>query len=158
MISLDELDKKIISETQDGLPLVERPFAVVAKKIGIDEDELIRRLRNLKERKLIRRFGGALVPHKSVFKNNVLILWRIPENRDLNEAGEKLAAHHRVSHCYHRKTNSILPYQIYSMTHATDEEDMEKVVTELKSLVGIDDILLLHTLHEYKKSSAVYVF
>ena len=158
MISIDELDKNIIAATQDGLPLVERPFEAIAEKMGIAEDELIDRLQRLKESNLIRRFGGALVPHKSVFKNNVLILWRIPQEMDLDEVGKKLAAHHRVSHCYHRKTTPNFPYQIYSMTHATDEADMGKVVEELKKLVKIDDILLLQTLHEYKKSSAVYIF
>jgi len=47
---IDEQDKKVISLIQGNLPLDPSPFALLAHKIGIDEDEFIDRVKSLKER------------------------------------------------------------------------------------------------------------
>ncbi|HDH86828.1 MAG TPA: Lrp/AsnC family transcriptional regulator, partial [Desulfobacteraceae bacterium] len=52
---LDDLEKKIIHFLQGDLPLTERPFAVLAKRIGIDEGELLDRIKLLKEQGMLRR-------------------------------------------------------------------------------------------------------
>jgi len=54
---IDELDKKIISLIQGDLPLNPRPFGVLAESIGISEGEFVERVRSLKDRGVIRRFG-----------------------------------------------------------------------------------------------------
>ena len=41
---IEEIDKKIIRAIQGDLPLDVRPFAILSRKIGISEDELIERI------------------------------------------------------------------------------------------------------------------
>ena len=59
MAMLDELDKKVIGLIQGDLPLDPRPFAVMAERLGITEDEFVEKVRSLKKRgitKLTTRF------------------------------------------------------------------------------------------------------
>lgn len=57
MDSMDNMDRKIINHLQGGFPLCDRPFLVVAKRLGIGEDDLISRLECLLENKVLTRFG-----------------------------------------------------------------------------------------------------
>jgi DNA-binding Lrp family transcriptional regulator len=58
---LDEIDRRIINGLQGGahedLPVCERPFAVAAERLGLEEAELIARLQRLREANVLSRFG-----------------------------------------------------------------------------------------------------
>jgi siroheme decarboxylase len=54
---IDDIDRNIINRWQGGFPLVARPFAAVAKDVGIAEDEAIARIRRLRDEGLLTRFG-----------------------------------------------------------------------------------------------------
>lgn len=54
---LDAVDRAVINALQDGLPVVERPFASAADGLWIGEDELLARLRRLLETGALTRFG-----------------------------------------------------------------------------------------------------
>ena len=52
MEKLDEIDRKITRAMQGDFPLVEEPYKEIAAQVGIEEEELLRRLRRLKEQRL----------------------------------------------------------------------------------------------------------
>ncbi len=54
---MDSLDRQIINELQGGFPVCERPYALVADRMRITEDELIRRIDDLLRRGVLSRFG-----------------------------------------------------------------------------------------------------
>ncbi|NQE52601.1 hypothetical protein C5S29_03330, partial [ANME-1 cluster archaeon GoMg3.2] len=47
MNNADKINKAIIHSTQEGIPLVNEPFAEIAKEAGISQDEVIARLQEL---------------------------------------------------------------------------------------------------------------
>ena len=51
------VDREIIDELQGGFPLCERPYAAVAERFGISEDELLVRLKSLLDARVLTRFG-----------------------------------------------------------------------------------------------------
>ncbi len=53
----DAVDRRIINSLQEGFPLSPRPFAEAAARLGLEEEELISRLENLRRRGAITRFG-----------------------------------------------------------------------------------------------------
>jgi DNA-binding Lrp family transcriptional regulator len=57
MWQMDATDKAIINGLQGGLPICDRPYLVMAQQFEIREEELISRLENLLERKVLTRFG-----------------------------------------------------------------------------------------------------
>ena len=58
-LRIDALDRRLIVATQAGLPLVPRPYALLAAAVGAGEDEVIDRLRLLLDRGVIRRIGAV---------------------------------------------------------------------------------------------------
>ena len=56
-LQIDAVDRAIINGLQGGFPVGDRPYAVAARSLGIGEDELINRLRNLLAQKVLTRFG-----------------------------------------------------------------------------------------------------
>lgn len=56
-IALDAIDRTIINQLQSGFPVCERPYAKAAVSLGIDEADLIARLRRLLDANVLTRFG-----------------------------------------------------------------------------------------------------
>ncbi|MGE5406040.1 MAG: AsnC family transcriptional regulator [Candidatus Saccharibacteria bacterium] len=55
---MDRTDADILNIIQDKFPVSERPFAEIADRVGISEDECLARVALMKEQGLIRRLGG----------------------------------------------------------------------------------------------------
>lgn len=55
--ALDAIDRALTNRLQDGLPLVDRPYAAVAAELGLEEAELLERLRRLLDAGVLSRFG-----------------------------------------------------------------------------------------------------
>ena len=124
---LNELDKKIIQLIQGDLPLEPRPFAVLSERIGIPEEELVERLKALKEQGVIRRFGATLRHQEAGFSANAMVAWIVPEER-IREVGETMAGFREVTHCYQRRPRRA----------------------------GVKDYALLFSEKEFKKTSMAY--
>jgi len=57
MPELSAIDRRIIDLMQGDFPICERPYAEVAARLKISEDELLQRLENLLATKVLTRFG-----------------------------------------------------------------------------------------------------
>jgi DNA-binding Lrp family transcriptional regulator len=57
MTELDALDRAIINRLQDGFPICEHPYAVVARELGTGEQDLLARLERLLHERVLTRFG-----------------------------------------------------------------------------------------------------
>lgn len=155
MEKLSEKDKDIIREIQHGIPLCSVPFKVIADKLGITEEKLIDRLREFKEKGIIRRFGARVKHNKAGYKENIMVLWKVPEE-NLDETGSVMAGYREVSHCYVRPELPELPYNLYTMIHGREEGDIFKIIKNISDITGIRDYKLLVTEKEYKKTSPLY--
>jgi len=152
---LTEKDRLIIREIQKGLPLCRKPFEVIAKKIGIKEDELLGKLEEFKEEGIIRRFGARVNHYKTGYKENIMVVWSVAEDR-IEETGFLIASYREVSHCYLRPRMPDFPYNLYSMVHGREEVDCIKVIEEISRKAGISDYKLLITKKEHKKTAPLY--
>lgn len=54
---MDAIDRTLVNRLQDGIEVVEAPFATIAAELGIGEDAVALRLENLKDEGVISRFG-----------------------------------------------------------------------------------------------------
>ncbi len=57
LYQMDEIDKKIINHLQDGFPICESPYRVVAAELGLTESALIERIKDLLATGILSRFG-----------------------------------------------------------------------------------------------------
>ncbi|MGD9075215.1 MAG: Lrp/AsnC family transcriptional regulator [Desulfobacteraceae bacterium] len=155
MATLDALDKKVIGLIQGDLPLDPRPFAVMAEKIGISEDEFVERVRSLKERGIIRRFGATLRHQEAGFSSNAMVAWLVPEHK-VEEVGEAMAQFREVTHCYERRPQKNWKYNLYTMIHGDNEQECIRIAQGISNETGIEDYILLFSEKEFKKTSMQY--
>ena len=148
-------EKEIIRVCQEDLPIVARPFADAARVLGVGQTELIANLAHMHEEGILRRFAAVLRHNEAGFSANGMACWRVPDDR-IEPVGEQLAADRRVSHCYWRPTFPDWPYPLFSMVHCESREQVEAVVRELSTTVGVSDYEILWSAREFKKERVRY--
>ncbi len=152
---LTSLEKSIIAHLQANLPLTPCPYADLAKELGITEDKLLSKLKEFKEKGLLRRVGAVLFHHRAGYTVNVMCAWLVPADK-VEEAGRLMASLPRVSHVYQRPVYPDWPYNLFSMIHGRSRQECETVVAEIAQKTGIKEYALLYSIREFKKSSMKY--
>jgi DNA-binding Lrp family transcriptional regulator len=152
---LTDLEKKVIASIQQDMPILDRPYLEIARRIGISEDDLLATLRSLCERGVIRRFGATLRHQRTGYKANAMAAWKVEESR-IDEVGQAMAAFQQVSHCYRRNPAPPWPYNLYTMVHADDEAACRKAARRMADAAGVGEYALLFSREELKKTSMVY--
>ena len=152
---IDEVDKKVIGLIQGDLPVDPRPFAAMAERIGISEDEFVERVRSLKERGVIRRFGATLRHQDAGFSSNAMVAWLVPEHM-VDEVGEIMAQFREVTHCYQRRPQKDWKYNLYTMIHGDNEQECFQIANRISQETGMEDYTLLFSEKEFKKTSMQY--
>jgi DNA-binding Lrp family transcriptional regulator len=152
---MDALDKKVIQLVQGDLPVDPKPFALLAEQLGITEHEFVSRLRSLKEKGVIRRFGATLRHQEAGFSSNAMVAWMVAEER-VEEVGKALALFREVTHCYQRSADERWPYNLYTMIHGDDREECYRIARRMSEEVGVEAYVLLFSEKEFKKTSMQY--
>lgn len=155
MAMIDELDKKVIGLIQGDIPLGPRPFAAMAEMIGMSEDEFLERVRSLKERGVIRRFGATLRHQEAGISSNAMVAWVVPEHK-VDEVGGMMAEFREVTHCYQRRPQRDWKYNLYTMIHGDNENECFRIAKRISRVTGIEDYTLLFSEKEFKKTSMEY--
>ena len=152
---INETDKKVIALIQGDLPMDPRPFSVLAKRMGMEEEEFLARIRRLKEQGVIRRFGATLRHQEAGFSSNAMVAWLVPEDK-IESVGKAMAGFRQVTHCYHRRPNRDWKYNLYTMIHADDREACHQLARNMSRETGVDEYALLFSEKEFKKTSMEY--
>ena len=143
-------DKRIIRCLHRGLAIESRPFLRPAQELRTTEDELLEATRSLIADGLVRRYG-AVVRHAQVgYSSNVLVAWKIPEER-IDEFEAVIQDLTEVSHGYERASYPEWPYNVYTMIHGHSKDECLGVVERISSAVKIENYCLLFTKREFKK-------
>lgn len=61
-MELYSIDRAILDALQRGLPVTERPFALIARDLGMPERQVVARTADLKRAGYIRRLGAFFPP------------------------------------------------------------------------------------------------
>lgn len=152
---INEKEKKVIALIQGDIPIEQRPYQTLAKKAGMEEDEFISVLEDIRDRGIIRRYGATLRHQKSGFSTNAMVAWQVPEER-IEDVGKKMAEFDFVSHCYRRDPQVDWPFNLYTMIHAKSDEDCEGKVKSMSEKSGVEDFSVLQSEKELKKISMEY--
>jgi siroheme decarboxylase len=143
-------DNRIIRCLHRGLPIESRPFFALAQELGTTEDALLGVIRSLLANGLMRRYG-AVVRHEQVgYSSNVLVAWKIPEER-VDEFEAVIQDLTEVSHGYERTSYPEWPYNVYTMIHGHSKEECLGVVERVSSAIKIKDYTSFFTKREFKK-------
>ena len=153
MTTLDKTDKNILKLAQGDLPVCEEPFGVWADELGISQEELIGRLKRMKETGIIRDFKAILRHVIAGFSANAIVTWAVEEAR-VEEAGKMLAGFDTITHCYERP--DFGRYNIFTMIHDRTKEDLLNMIKDISVKTGLSDYQIYWSKREFKKTSMVY--
>ncbi len=152
---LSDRDKNIIKALQEDFPLCEEPYKILAERVGISEEEFLRRVRELVDEKKIRKMGAVLRHREVGFKANALCAWNVSPDK-LDDVAQTMSSNAAVSHCYDRTPAPNWNYNLYTMIHAKTRDECEKIIGELSQSTGVTDYKILYTKKEWKKTGMKY--
>ncbi len=132
---MDNLDHRILDGLQYDFPLSERPFDVLAERLGLDPDLLWQRVEALREQGVIRRLGASF-DSKKLGHCSTLAALRVPPAL-VNRAAQVVGGYREVTHSYLRDHEFNLWFTVIAMSDARIELILREIRQEL-SLAAAD--------------------
>lgn len=141
---MDKTDKLLLNRIQSDFPVSSRPWAIIAEEFGLNEDEVIRRVRRLKSDGIIRRVGGNFVPGKLGYVST-LCAAKVPTEK-ISAFADAVNSYTGVTHNYVRENG----YNVWFTFIAPSMETIEKNLKEITRKTGVMDIINLPATHVFK--------
>mgnify|MGYP000008799019 CR=1 FL=1 len=110
--SLDQFDTRLLTLLQKEVPLTDRPFATIARELGVGESQVLDRIARLRSQPnpVIRQISG-IFDTKSLGYESTLVAARVAES-ELESAVRVINAHPGVTHNYLRNHAYNLWYTV----------------------------------------------
>jgi siroheme decarboxylase len=154
-IELSEEDIATIRATQGKMPVTSEPYAPAAERLGVSQEEVLRRLELLRERNALRRVAAILFHRRAGFSANGMGVWAVPDEQIL-DTGRRMAAFRGISHCYQRPTYPDWPYSVFTMAHGRSKEECDAILDSIAQQEGIAERATLYSSTEFKKIRMLY--
>lgn len=129
---MDSRDRELLNEIQVGFPVEPHPYRSLGRRIGMEEDEVLRRITGLKEEGIIRRIGASINSRRIGYVSTLLAA-KVPADR-FDFFVETVNACPGVTHNYQRNHE----YNVWFTLIASSEEQKESIVRELTEKTGIE--------------------
>ncbi|MFA6002223.1 MAG: AsnC family transcriptional regulator [Thermoleophilia bacterium] len=141
---MDQTDKKLITYIQAGFPVCARPYAAVGEKLGLSEDEVIERLRTIKDSGEIRRMGASFDSRKLGYSSTLCAV-HVPAGK-LDAAIAAVNSYHNVTHNYERNHH----YNMWFTVIAPSKEHINEILQEIEEQAGVGPIINLPAIKLFK--------
>ncbi|MDD2585467.1 MAG: AsnC family transcriptional regulator [Syntrophomonadaceae bacterium] len=132
MNKLTWLDKQILNILQKEFPLSEKPYEEIALRLNISENEVLQRIKELKDNGIIRRIGAVMESKKLGFYST-LCACKVPEDRIAKVAlvinNEKGVTHNYIRDHY---------YNLWFTLTVSSAESADKIIKNIEQELHID--------------------
>jgi DNA-binding Lrp family transcriptional regulator len=129
---LDTVNRKLLTIAQKDFPLTSKPYKEIGEELGISGEEVIDRLKKLKEAGYIRRIGGIFSSQNLGYKST-LAACKVDED-NYYQVVEAINKYEGVTHNYRRDHEFNLWFTLIAPT----EEKLKKQLTEIENLTGVN--------------------
>lgn len=138
-MGMDDLDRRILEALQYDFPLRERPFDLLAQRLGLEADLLWQRVRRMLEAGVIRRIGASLDSRKLGYCSTLAAIRVDPALVD--RAAQVVGAYPQVTHSYLREH----AFNIWFTLIAADRAQIETILREIRRELSLreSDVLNL---------------
>jgi DNA-binding Lrp family transcriptional regulator len=143
-INLSKLERDFINSYQGNFPLIEQPFAAIAEELSCDEDELIKTVKNLKEQKILTRFG-PLYDAARLGGGLTLAAMTVPESR-FEIVTALVNTYPEVAHNYRREHELNMWFVIATETPV----ELIKVISSIEKTTCL-------TVYNFPKQQEFYI-
>jgi len=126
-MTLDALDFRLVNDWQRDFPLVSRPYAELAYRLGISEAEGISRLRQLAEDGTVSRIGAVFRPHTLGWSTLAAVA---VASDQIESVAKSISAYPEVNHNYEREHD----FNLWFVATAPTAERVAEVLGEISVL------------------------
>jgi siroheme decarboxylase len=154
-LELDTTDRGILAALQGDLGGSPEPYRKIAESMNIPEDEVIGRIKSMLDQGVIRRIGAMIRHIEAGIGFNGMIVWNAEPSR-IEEVGLALAGFPEVSHCYKRPPFGVYGGTLFTMIHASSEQECRNIVGRMAEEIGVAEYEVLLSTRELKKISMTY--
>lgn len=149
-VAPSEFERKIITATQAGLPLVSNPYEQIARQVDSDIEQVLDSVDAMLNNGTMRRIGAVPNHYKLGLRGNGMTVWDVPDDM-VTEIGSIVGNMDFVSHCYQRPRHlPDWPYNLFAMVHGSDKD---QVLNKLAVMVA--DLKPHNFRHDVLFSSAI---
>ena len=143
---MDDLDRRILEALQYDFPLSERPFDILAQRLGLDADLLWYRVERMLDEGVVRRLGASF-DSKKLGCCSTLAAIRVPPAL-VDRAAQVVGRYPEVTHSYLRDHE----FNIWFTIIAADHGRIETILREIRMALslGTSDILNLPVKRVFK--------
>jgi DNA-binding Lrp family transcriptional regulator len=131
----DQIDRKLLNLIQADFPLSPEPYREIGEALGISEEKVITRIRNMLDSGLIRRLGG-IFDSKKMGYHSTLCAMKVEQSR-IDEVAAVVNSYPGVTHNYLREHE----LNMWFTATAQSKDDLDKMLKQIKRDTGINDIL-----------------
>lgn len=154
-----DIRSALIAEIEQGLPLCDRPYGEIGRRIGCSEEEVIAALQSLMSSGDIKRFGVVVRHRKLGYRANGMVVWNLPDDR-VAEIGRCMGGFPFVTLCYRRPRHlPDWPYNLFTMVHGRDRKEVIAKTAQLARACGVgeEDHEILFSGRCFKQRGARYL-
>lgn len=132
---LTQLEKQLLNDYQQGMPLISEPYAEIAREINlkgyaVTEQEIIDSLSSLKERGMISRVGPVFQSRQ--VGDSTLAAMSVPAER-LLEVADIVSSYSQVNHNYEREHR----FNLWFVVTAGSQSEVQQVLTEIEQKTSL---------------------
>jgi len=141
---MDEVEKDILNQIQSDFPIISRPYREIGKRLHLSEQEVIERVKKLKENGIIRRIGGNF-HSRHLNYTSTLCAAKVPE--------EKIEHFVEVVNRYPGVTHNYLRNHAYNVWFTFIAENMDSIHAILKVIseeTGVTEVRSLPAVKTFK--------
>lgn len=143
---LTSLDKALLNIVQTNLPLEKRPFALLARQLGTDEQTVLARLRYLKDNGYIRRIGPFFDSQKLGYQGTLVAVRTDPGQTAA--VADKINGYPGVTHNYEREGEFNLWFALLT----PDLAAQRRILASIEALPGVERLISLPATRKFKVS------
>jgi len=155
---IDPTDLQIIVAIQEGLPIISRPYALIAEQLDIDESDVIERLSRLKQQGLIKRLGVIVKHSRLGYQSNAMVVFDVPDAL-VSQKGQLISQVSFINLCYLRpRQGEQWPYNLFCMIHGKSRERVLQQIEQLIENCALESYThdILFSQRCFKQRGAIY--
>jgi DNA-binding Lrp family transcriptional regulator len=127
---VDTIDQNIINTLQQGFPVSERPYQQVAGQLGISESDLLQRLQDLLNARLLTRFGPMY--HAERLGGGLTLAAMAIAEQDFQDVCDAVNQYPEVAHNYRREHRLNMWFVLATET----PQRISEVIADIENKTG----------------------
>ena len=143
-MELSKFDKSLLNLLQGNIPVCSRPFAAMAATLGVEENFVLERVRELKAAGYLRRIGTFFNSANLGYRGTLVALEVAPS--EICAVAETINRYDEVTHNYEREGKFNLWFTLLTL----NSEREHNILQEIKSLRGVEEMINLKSNRKYK--------